>query len=224
MWFGILGPLLVNDGNELVGVSAARLRVLLAALLVNAGRVVPAEALAEIIWDGKPPAGALATLRTHMMRLRRVLGTAAGARVITRYPGYMVLAAEQEVDLLRFTCLCREGGAAVRASDWPRASAVLGEALGLWRGDPLSDVPSEQLHRDQVPGLEQLRLQAVEWQLEAGLQLGDHAGLVPELQSLVAKHPLHERFQAQLMLALFRCGRQAEALEAYQHPGNCRPR
>ena len=217
MWFGILGPLLVRDGDDVVGVPAGRQRVLLAALLVNVCTVIPADALTEIMWDGKPPAGAATTLRSHVMRLRRVLGPVAGARVLTQYPGYVIQAAEHEVDLLRFTCLCREGGAAVRVGEWARASEALVEALGLWRGDPLSDVPSELLRRDEVPRLEQLRLQAVEWRMDARLHLGDHAELVPELHSLAAKHPLRERFHAQLMLALFRCGRQAEALNAYQH-------
>src|SRR6266700_7345071 len=101
MWFGILGPLLVRDGNAAASVPAARQRVLLAALLVRAGQVVAADALAETVWDGAPPAGAAATLRSHVMRLRRVLGPAAGARVATRYRGYLVEASEQEVDLLR---------------------------------------------------------------------------------------------------------------------------
>jgi DNA-binding SARP family transcriptional activator/tetratricopeptide (TPR) repeat protein len=217
MWFGILGPLLVRDGTSAIAVPAARQRVLLAALLVRPGTAVPADTLAEMMWDGTPPAGAVTTLRSHVMRLRRVLGPAAGARVVTRYPGYLVEAAEDEVDLLRFTCLCREGGTAVRAGDWARAAGTFGEALGLWRGDPLADIPSGLLRRDELPGLEQLRLQAVEWRTDAWLHLGRHAEMVPELRALAAAHPLRERFHAQLMLALFRCGRPAEALEHYRH-------
>jgi DNA-binding SARP family transcriptional activator/Flp pilus assembly protein TadD len=217
MWFGVLGPLLVRDEDSVIRVPAARQRVLLAALLVRAGTAVSADALAEIMWDGTPSSGAETTLRSHVMRLRRVLGPAAGARVVTRYPGYLVEAAEHEVDLLRFTCLCRAGGTAVHAGDWARAWEMTGEALGFWRGDPLADIPSELLRRDQLPQLEQLWLQALEWRMDAGLQLGSHAGLVPELQNLAARHPLRERFHAQLMLALFRCGRTAEALKHYQH-------
>jgi DNA-binding SARP family transcriptional activator len=115
MWFGILGPLLVRDGDAVVEVSAARQRVLLAALLVQAGKPVPVDVLAELVWDGTPPAGAAVTLRSHVMRLRRALGPGTGDRVVTRYPGYLIQAGEEEVDLLRFACLCREGGAAVRA-------------------------------------------------------------------------------------------------------------
>jgi DNA-binding SARP family transcriptional activator/tetratricopeptide (TPR) repeat protein len=216
MWFGVLGPLLVRDRDSVVGVGAGRQRVLLAALLVRAGTVVPTDALAEVVWDGAPPDGAVTTLRSHVMRLRQVLGPAAGARVVTRYPGYVVQAAEEEVDLLRFRRLCRDGGAAARARGWGQAWDVLGEGLGLWRGEPLADVPSDLLRREQVPGLEELRLQAAEWRVDAGLELGRHGELVAELLSLAAGHPLRERFHGQLMLALVRCGRQAEALEAYQ--------
>jgi DNA-binding SARP family transcriptional activator/Tfp pilus assembly protein PilF len=216
MWFGVLGPLLVRDGDSVIGISAGRQRALLAALLMRAGAVVPADALAEFLWDGAPPFGAETTLRSHVMRLRRVLGPAAGARVVTRYPGYQIEATEEEVDLLRFRCLCRNGGAAVRAGEWARAWEMLDEALGLWRGKPLADIPSDLLRREHLPGLEQLRLQAAELRVDAGLQQGFHAELVPELESLAARHPMQERFHAQLMLALVRCGRQAEALEAYQ--------
>jgi DNA-binding SARP family transcriptional activator/Tfp pilus assembly protein PilF len=217
MLFGILGPLLVRAGDAVMAVPAARQRVLLAVLLLHAGRAVSPDELAETMWDGAPSAGAAATLRTHVMRLRRVLGPQAGARVITRYPGYLVDAGEEEVDLLRFARLCREGGAAVRAGAWAEASGTLGEALGLWRGEPLADIPSQILRRDEAPQLEQLRLQALEWRNDAQLHLGGHAELLPRLQSLAAEHPLRERFQSQLMLALYRCGRQADALAAYQH-------
>jgi DNA-binding SARP family transcriptional activator/tetratricopeptide (TPR) repeat protein len=217
MWFGILGPLLVRDGDVVVGVAAARQRVVLAALLVHAGSVVPAHELAELVWDGAPPAGAATTLRSHVMRLRRALGPGPAGRVVTRHPGYLVEAREEEVDLLRFARLCREGGAAVRAGAWQQASELLNEALGLWRGEPLGDVTCAPLRRDELPRLEQLRLQALEWRIDTGLHLARPAELMAELQSLTALHPLRERFHAQLMLALYRCGRQAEALAAYRN-------
>jgi len=135
---------------------------------------------------------------------------------MTRYPGYLVQASEQEVDALRFANLCREGGDAIRASDWTLAEQLLGEAQKLWRGDALADVPSELLRRDEVPRLEELRLQAAEWRMEAALRQGRHAELVAELRSLTACYPLREHFHGQLMLALVRCGRQAEALDAFQ--------
>jgi DNA-binding SARP family transcriptional activator/Tfp pilus assembly protein PilF len=216
MWFGILGPLLVRDGETVVPVMGARQRLLLAALIMQAGKPVAADTLAEMVWDGTPPAGAVTTLRSHVMRLRRVLGPVAGARLVTRPPGYLLEAVEDEVDLLLFAALCQAGGAAVRRAAWPEASGLLEQALGLWRGAPLADVPSEMLHRAEAPRLERLRLQALEWRAEAGLRLGRHSELVAELQALTAEHPLRERFLAQLLLALYRCGRRAEALAAYQ--------
>ena len=216
MWFGVLGPLLVRDGDVVVEVPAARQRTLLAALVLHAGRPVPADVLAEIVWDGMPPPGAQTTLRSHVLRLRRVLGPGAGARVRTRNRAYLVEATAEEVDALRFAQLSREGGAAVRAGDWARASAVLAEALALWRGAALADIACESLRWEEVQDLEALRLQAEEWRIDAALALGGAAELVPGLQSLATRHPLRERFHGQLMLALYRCGRQAEALAAYQ--------
>jgi DNA-binding SARP family transcriptional activator/Tfp pilus assembly protein PilF len=216
MWFGVLGPLLVCDGDRVIGVRAPLQRVLLAALLVRTGELVPADTLAEMVWDGAPPGGAEITLRSHVSRLRQVLGPSAGARVVTRFRGYAIEAAEDEVDLSRFRVLARDGGAAGRAGEWAQAWKLLAEALGLWRAEPFQDVASELLRREQLPGLDVLRLQAVEWQMDAGLQLGRHSELVAELESLTVAWPLRERFHGQLMLALAHCGRQAEALEAYQ--------
>jgi DNA-binding SARP family transcriptional activator/Flp pilus assembly protein TadD len=216
MWFGILGPLLVDDGNSVVAPPAARQRVLMAALLVQAGHTVPADTLAELVWDGAPPAGAAITLRSHVMRLRRVLGPKAASRVVTCYPGYLVEADEQEVDLLRFTRLYREGAAAAAVGAWQQASETLGEALGLWRGEPLADVPSQVLAVREVPRLAQLRLEALEACIGADLHLGRHAKVIPELRQLAVAHPLRERLYSLLMLALYRDGRQAEALAVYQ--------
>jgi DNA-binding SARP family transcriptional activator len=216
MWLAILGPLLVHDGEKQIDVPRGRLRVLLAALLMQAGNPVSVDALAEVVWDGSPPSGAAVTLRSHISRLRCVLGPQAGARLMTRHPGYLLRAAEEEVDVLRFRGLCRDGGNALREDAWARADGLLGEALGLWRGVPLADVPSDLLAREEVPGLEEVRLQAEEWRADAALNLGLHDELVAGLQALAARHPLRERFHAQLMLAFYRCGRQAEALAAYQ--------
>jgi DNA-binding SARP family transcriptional activator len=199
-----------------VEVPAARHRALLAALLLSAGTVVPADTLAEIVWDGAPPPSAEVTLRSHVSRLRRVLGPDVRERVVTGYGGYLIQAGEEEVDVLRFRRLCREGGAAARNEEWAHAWESLNGALSLWRGAPLADVPSELLHRDELPGLEELRLQALEGRADAGLGLGRHGELAAELVPLTAAHPLRERFYAQLMLAQYRCGRQAEALATYQ--------
>jgi DNA-binding SARP family transcriptional activator/Tfp pilus assembly protein PilF len=217
MWLAILGPLQVHDGETSVDVPKGRQRVLLAALVLHAGILVSADVLAEAVWDGSPPPGATVTLRSHILRLRRVLGPRAGARIVTRRPGYLLQAAEDEVDVLRFRGLCRDGGAALREGAFARADGLLGEALGLWRGAALADVPSELLLREEVPGLEELRLQAEEWRADTALHLGRHGELVAGLRLLAAQHPLREHFHAQLMLAFYRCGRQAEALAAYQH-------
>jgi DNA-binding winged helix-turn-helix (wHTH) protein len=158
MWFGILGPLLVRDGDVVVEVPAARQQALLAALLLRAGRPVPADVLAEMVWDGMPPPGAQTTLRTHVLRLRRALGPGAGARVRTRRRAYLVEATPEEVDALRFARLAKEGGAAVRAGDWARAAATLAEALALWRGAPLADVVAESARREEVQSARTLRV------------------------------------------------------------------
>jgi tetratricopeptide (TPR) repeat protein len=121
-----------------------------------------------------------------------------------------------DVDVLVFARLCREGGAAVHAGAWQQASDLLADALGLWRGTPLGDVPSRGLQDEHVPVADAQRLQAIEWRLEAELHLGRHDELVPDLEKLIKEHPLRERFRAQLMLALYRCGRQSDALAVYR--------
>src|ERR1700759_2090064 len=181
MHFGVLGPLMVHDGERVRPVPGARPRVLLATLLVHAGQPVSAGALAETVWDEAPPAAAVSTLRSHVKRLRQSLGPAAGQRIVTRAPGYLIEAAEDEVDLLWFAARCQAGGAAVQRAGWLEAHTLLGEALALWRGTPFADVPSGVLLRDEVPRLEWQRLQALEWRAEAALQLGRHGQLVSEL-------------------------------------------
>jgi DNA-binding SARP family transcriptional activator/tetratricopeptide (TPR) repeat protein len=201
-----------------VPVTAPKQRVILAVLAFRAGQAVSYDELAEMVWDGAPPAAARVAIRNYVKRLRDVLGPVAGQRIVTRDPGYALDAAPEEIDALRFTALCRKAGEAVRdkhaAADGTWDS--LGEALDLWRGDPLADVPSQSLVAAEVPRLDALRMQALEWRMDAGLGQGRHAELAGELAQLVADHPLRERFHAQLMLALYRSGRQAEALAAYQ--------
>src|SRR5215475_8716838 len=145
MWLGVLGPLQVRNGDIVIPVPAAKQRIVLGTLLVRANRVVPAERLTEALWDRAAPASARVTLRTYVQRLRVVLGPVVGARIRTGGRGYLMHAGDGEVDLLRFIKLCAAGSAAARAGSWQRAEAVLTEALGLWRGAPLADVPSEVL-------------------------------------------------------------------------------
>ncbi len=163
-----------------------------------------------------PSAGAAATLRSHVRRLRRALGPEAGARITARDPGYLICVREPELDVLEFEALCRDAGAARRTARWAEACAAATAALELWRGAALLDVRSQVLRDQFLPRLEQLRLHVLEDRVEAALRLGQHDRLVPELLDLTARHPLRERFWAQLMQALARDGRQAEALEAYR--------
>jgi DNA-binding SARP family transcriptional activator len=218
MRFGVLGPLQVvaGDSGEPCVVTAARLRVLLAVLLWRANQPVPVGELAEMVWDGAPPAGAAEATRALVMRLRRRLGEHAAARIVTRAPGYVIEVCGGELDASRFEALTREAGTAVRAGRWADVATTSAEALGLWRGVPLADIPSQMLRDQWVPHLEQLRVQALEWRIDADLHGGRHEPVIPELRDLAALHPLRERFHAQLMLALVRSGRQAEALAAYQ--------
>lgn len=215
MWFGVLGPMDIRTGQADVVLAGARQRTLLAGLLVRAGHAVSQDELGELVWDGTPPSGAPVTLRSYVARLRRALGPEAAARIVTRSPGYLIDAQENEVDLLQFTGLCQAGAASLRDGSWARASDLITRALTLWRGAPLADVPSAVLCQNSVPQLEELRLQALEHRMAADLHLGRHGEVIVELQQLAADHPLRERLQAQLMLALYRTSRQADALQVY---------
>jgi DNA-binding SARP family transcriptional activator len=216
MQFLLLGPLVVADSaGAPVAIAGPRLRVLLAALLLHANIPVPADQLTETVWDGAPPSGATVTLRSYVRRLRRAMDP-GGTRITASGPGYVIRVDQAELDILEFETLCQNARTALRAGQWPAASAAAGLALGLWRAAPLLDVPAEVLRGEFVPRLERLRLQALQDRFDAGLQLEQHQDLIPELQDATAQHPLQERFHAQLMLALASTGRRAQALDAYQ--------
>lgn len=215
MQFGILGPLLVHVDDAEVEILGVRQRILLATLLLQARHTVSLDALADAVWDGTSP-GSAATLRSYVKRLRHTLGPAAGARLVARPSGYLLEVTEDEVDLLRFARLRRDGGTALHNGAWTDASDMLVHALTLWRGAPLADVPSDVLRREHAPRLEQQRLQVIEWRIDADLRLGRAAQVVDELRDLTARHPTREYGQGQLMLALYQAGRQAEALDAYR--------
>ena len=216
MRFGVLGSLMVMDetGREIV-LPAGRLRILMAALLLRANHVVSLDELVDALWDGQGPAGAARTARVHVTRLRQALGPTAD-RVVTRAPGYLVRVEDGELDEQVFRTLCREAGAAARERRWTPALESLTQALGLWRGTPLADVPSESLRGQFVPRAEQSRLQALEDRIEAELRLGRCEQVVPRVRDLAVAYPLRERFHAQLIAALAAGGRRAEALDAYQ--------
>jgi DNA-binding SARP family transcriptional activator len=218
MRFSVLGPLQVIDADEHepVAVPAARLRVLLAVLLWRANRPTPVDELAEMVWDGAPPPGTAVAARALVMRLRRTLGERAAARIVTRAPGYLIELSEDELDVCVFEALSRDAGALARSGRWAQAGHQAAMALGLWRGTPLADVSSRLLRDQWVPHLEEARVQTLEWRIEADQHQGRHEQLIGELRELTRQHPLRERFHAQLMLALDRAGRQAEALAAYR--------
>jgi DNA-binding SARP family transcriptional activator len=214
--FGLLGPLVVTDGSRLVPVSAPRQRVLLAALLLEAGRVVSLDALAETLWEGQPPAGARGALHSAVQRLRATLGPDGGRLIETRPPGYLIRIGDGELDVRNFSVLAARGHAAAADGRWAEAADLLRSALGLWRGEPLADVPSQLLRDREVPPIQDQRLQALAARISADLNLGRHGEVVAELRQVVAAHPLQEQFHAQLMLGLYRSGRPADALAAYQ--------
>ena len=216
MRFSLLGPLIVADSaGDCVAVPGPRLRVLLAALLMHANIPVAAGELAELVWDGSPPPGGVATLRSYVRRLRAAVDPQA-ARISANGPGYVIRVVQAELDILEFEALCRDSRAAARAGAWADASAAAVRALGLWRAAPLLDVPAEALRSEFVPRLERLRLQVLEDRFDAGLRLGQCKELIPGLLEVTARHPLQERFQAQLMLALASAGQRAQALGVYQ--------
>ncbi len=216
--FGLLGPLLLRDDGQEVLVSAPRQRVLLAALLLaGAGRVVAFDELAELVWDSQPPAGARGALHSAIGRLRANLGPAGQNLVRTRAPGYLIDIDANDVDVHRFGALARQGGAAADSGRWTQAAGLLSQALALWRGEPLADIPSTTLRDREVPHLAEQRLWAVSARIDADLHVGRHEALVPELARLTSEYPLREGFHRQFMLALYRAGRLADALAAYRH-------
>ncbi|MFH9712192.1 BTAD domain-containing putative transcriptional regulator [Streptomyces luteogriseus] len=214
--FRVLGPLEVLRDGRPVRIDAAKVRLLLAALLAEANQVVTVETLVSRLWGEDPPGRARNTLQNYVLRLRRALGCpAGGAPVFTRPHGYVIETAPGALDLHRFTTLVRQGRTALEEGAAARAAPLLCEALGLWRGDPLSDLPAH-LVRGVVAALDEQRLDALELRIDADLALGRAADVLPELRGLIAEYPLREHFWAQRMLALFHCGRQGEALESYR--------
>jgi DNA-binding SARP family transcriptional activator len=214
--FGLLGPLVVRRNGLAVPVPGGKPRVALAALLLNADQLATVDQLAGVLWGADPPRSARVSVQNHIKLLRQALGAAARARIATWPGGYVLHLEAGELDVSRFENLLACARAAARDRRWEQASAQASAALLLWRGEPLADVHSELLAQRAVPYLTEMCLQVWETRLEAEVQLGHHADAIVELQRLTAAHPLREHLHALLMLALQRCGRQAEALAAYQ--------
>ncbi|HEY1565034.1 MAG TPA: BTAD domain-containing putative transcriptional regulator [Gaiellaceae bacterium] len=211
--FRILGPVeAVLDGGP-AALGAPKQRALLALLLLNRGRVVSAERLIDGLWGESPPASALQSLQVYVHGLRRALG---GGRIETAGQGYRAVVDEQELDLDRFEGALARGRAALAAGRAEDAADELRQALSMWRGPPLANLPDELRRSTEAERLEELRLTALELRCDAELACGRHEALVAELETLTVEHPYRERFLEQQMLALYRCGRQADALEAYR--------
>src|SRR5262249_13437578 len=219
--FGGLGPLGVRRSGRAVPLGGPRQRAVLALLLLEANRVVSLDRLGEDVWAGHPPEEWANTLQTYVFHLRQALepGRARGADggvLVTSGRGYVLRAGREQVDGTVFEDGFPAGRGALDAGRYAEAAATLRTALGRWRGPVLADLADYAFTRPAAARLEELRLAAVEARIEADLGLGRHDALTAELDGLAAQHPLRERLHAQLMLALYRCGRQADALAAYR--------
>jgi len=214
--FGILGLLLVVVDNRLIPVPSTKQRIAVATLLVSANQVVSIDELAEVVWDGRPPVSAASTLRTYFARVRRLLGPEAGARIVAHAPGYRLIVAPDELDVLDFADKHQQARRAAAAGQWAQCRDATAAAVALWRGDPLCDVPAPALHARVAHVLAERHLQVVELDMRAQVELGQPEQVVGELANLVVLHPLREHLVELAMVALYRCGRQAEAVELFR--------
>jgi DNA-binding SARP family transcriptional activator len=216
MDFRLLGPLTVADDDRELTLGGGKQRALLALLLTHPNEALSSDRLIDELWGAEAPPTAAKMLQNYVSGLRRALGANGGGTALeTRGSGYLLRVRPGERDLDRFEELLERGRAGV-AQDPETAAKVLREALALWRGPPLSEFAYEQFAQEEIARLEELRLDAIEERIEADLAVGRDAELVAELGRLVKAHPFRERLRAQLMLALYRCGRQADALASYR--------
>ena len=215
MDFHILGPLEVLDEGRAVPLGGSRQRALLALLLLHANETLSTDRLIDELWGENAPPTAAKMLHVQVSRLRKALAAAGGA-LVTRDRGYELTLARDRLDAHRFEDLVADGGRELAAGRPDRAAAALEQALALWRGAPLADLAYERFAQREIARLDELRVSALEQLVDAQLGLGRHAEVVGRLQSLIGEHPYRERLRAQLMLALYRCDRQADALHAYQ--------
>jgi DNA-binding SARP family transcriptional activator len=218
--FRILGDLEVWHAGEAIPLGAHQQRAVLALLVLHAGEIVSSDRLIDELWGDDPPAQAAKTIQVYVSRLRKALrangGGASGEPILTRDHGYVLRADPDRVDARVFELLLDEGRRAAGDRDHRRAAALLERALGLWRGPPLADFTFDAFAAREIARLQELRLEALEARIDADLELGRHAALVAELEALTAEHPMRERLCSQRMLALYRCGRQPEALAVYR--------
>ena len=220
MKFRILGPLEVIGTAGPVHLGARSHRILLLALLSHPNEVVSVDRLQEWLWPDSLPRSAAATLQAHMSVVRRLLEPdrepwSKPSVVITRSPGYMIRVGVDDVDNLAFESLLTRARVAHGTGEFPAVRSLLRDALALWRGDALSDVAFLEAAQPMIRRLQELRLSALQLYTEAELVLGRHDDVIPDLMQLISAHPVHEPFYGQLMLALYRSGRRAEALGVY---------
>ncbi|MFL5919322.1 MAG: BTAD domain-containing putative transcriptional regulator [Gaiellaceae bacterium] len=211
--FNLLGPLLVTVGGEPIPLGGAKRRALLAALLLEANRIVSRDHLIDALWGEDPPDTARNTIQVYVSQLRKLLPEGA---LETAPPGYRLVVDPEAIDLFRFIRLSQHGRSALNVGNAAAAADTLRSALALWRGAALADLAWEPLAQGEAVRLEEFRLGALEDRIDADLALGRHGQLIGELERLVAEHPLRERLRGQLMLALYRADRQADALAVYQ--------
>ena len=213
MQLRVLGPVEASANGGSLPLGGAKQRAVLAMLGLEANRTVTADHLVEGLWGEHPPPSAAKMVQNYVWRLRTLLGEDSGAEILTRGRGYELRIDPESVDVRRFERLLVEAG---RAAEGGAPTDAAREALGLWRGPALSDLADEPFAAAQIRRLEELRLEAAELAIDADLAAGRHLEVAGEIDVLVTEHPLRERLHGQRMLALYRCGRQAEALEAYR--------
>jgi DNA-binding SARP family transcriptional activator/WD40 repeat protein len=211
--FRILGPLEVVRDDESVVLGAPQQRALLAVLVLHRGEAVSTDRLIDALWGERAPTSAAKTVQVYVSHLRKALGSDL---IVTQGRGYRLAVDPGQVDVGRFEALCAEARPAFAEGEMARARELLCSALGLWRGEPLADFACEPFAQAAIQRLQQARLVALEERIEADLALGSDGELVPEIESLIALNPLQERLRGQLMLALYRAGRQADALAVYR--------
>ncbi|GAA3849928.1 hypothetical protein GCM10022243_14790 [Saccharothrix violaceirubra] len=221
MQIKVLGPLEARLAGVPVTPTASKPRQLLALLGLHAGRVVTMADLIEELWGAEPPRSAVTTLQTYVLRVRRRIDAAAGATsakdlLVTRYGGYLLDLDPAAVDVTTFERLATAGRDAVDAGLPEEASALLGQALAVWRGPVLADVRIGPRLAEEVARLEEARLGVQETRIDLDLSLGRHRGVLADLSLLTAQHPMNENFHAQHMIALYRAGRPWRALESYR--------
>ncbi|MFD8573336.1 BTAD domain-containing putative transcriptional regulator [Streptomyces sp. NPDC059639] len=220
----VLGALRAEVNGESIVPTAGKPRQILSLLSLYPGRAVPVSMLMEELWGAEPPPSALTTLQTYILQLRRHLGTAMGPEssctakevLATRHGGYLLQIPAESVDVQQYERLVMQGRAAGETGDDATAADRFRRALALWRGPVLVDVRVGPILEIEVLRLEESRLGTVEWRIDADLRLGRHSELLAELAELTARHPQHEGLHSQAMVALYRSGRQASALDVYR--------